>query len=127
MPVSSVNRLELSSGKSSKGRRALFWGLGGLLLAGGAGAAYGSAFKVDSFCLQDEQDGFLPDGFCERNGIGEKRGIGKWGAIGGGAGLVLGALVGSRTGQEGWTPIERIGATVLPRRDGIGVLVSLRF
>lgn len=106
VPVSSVTRLELSAGKPFR-RRAFFWGLGGLLLAGGAGAAYGNVNPEDSCC--------------------GKRGVAKWAAIGGGSGVVLGAIVGSKTAHEGWTPIERIGATVLPRRDGVGLLVSLRF
>jgi len=112
VPVTSASRFEISSGHASKGRRALFWGLGGAVLAGGAGAAYGNV----------RSPGYCSGRYCY---FGSKRGVGKWGGIGAGSGAVIGAVIGSLTAGENWKPAEKVQVGLsLGRR---GVLVAVRF
>jgi hypothetical protein len=109
VPLAAVTRLQRSLGTHrNTGKGALIGGL--------VGAAAGAAFVG----IASGSEGC--DGPC-----------GGWalvfGAMGGGAGALVGTAVGASQKTERWEamPVGRAGVSVVPQRNGAGLALSVRF
>jgi hypothetical protein len=125
-------RLEVSEGKRSSGKRALLAGLGGALVFGAAGFAYGggSTSVIDQECVRFYNlypgeliyvNGGTLDAACTFEEEGSK---GKWGALGAGVGAALGAVIGITTAKEVWRPTDRVALGVSPASGGVWLSLS---
>ncbi len=111
IPAASVTRLDVSRRRPGK---AWVGGLVGLGVGAGAGAAYGNGGGTrDQFydqCVADSRTFGFPADTC----LGPKRGVGKWAAIGGGSGLLIGGIIGKLTGKERWEAVPQKQVWIAP-------------
>jgi len=104
LPVSTVTRVEVSRGKSSKGSRMLIGIVGG--------AVVGAALGYVATCNYDDED-------CSSNNRSK---VMAGGAVGG---AVLGGLLARTTAKEQWEPVP--GARVSIGLQGRGIWLAVRF
>jgi hypothetical protein len=113
IPRSGFSGLELSTGTKGQGWR----GAGiGLLVGAGIGGAVGLATYRRSECYDDPVEGF----FCDLvNHTSRSVTVASDAAVGGLAGVIVGALLGQAAGREQWLPVTLAGMGVR-----VGLLVS---